>query len=64
MAMNHLYTIVQCPGTQQFFFLNKDFPLVSHLIASYVGVSDIGHYIWYDILAIIARRHNSLNASC
>ena len=28
------------------FFLNKGFPLVSHLTASYVGASDIGHYIW------------------
>jgi hypothetical protein len=47
MEMNHPYTIVQCPGTQQFFPQQK-FPLVSHLIASYVGASDIniGHYIW------------------
>ena len=25
---------------------------------------DIGHYIWWDTLAIIAKRHDSLNASC
>ncbi len=25
--------------------------------------TDIGHYIWQDILAIIAKRHDSLNAS-
>ncbi len=32
-------------------------------MASYVGASDIGHDIWWDILAIIAKRRNSLNAS-
>jgi hypothetical protein len=45
MEINHPYTIVQCPGTQQF-FLNEGFPLVSRLITSYVGASEIGHYIW------------------
>jgi hypothetical protein len=60
---NHSYTDVQCPKTQQVFFLSKGFPLVSCLIASYVGESDIGHDIWWDILAIIAKRHDSLNAS-
>ncbi len=26
--------------------------------------TDIGHVIWEDILAIIAKRHDWLNASC
>ncbi len=42
----------------------RQWPLVSCLIASYVGASDIGHDIWQDILVIIPKRHNSLNASC
>jgi hypothetical protein len=46
------------------FSLIKGFPLVSHLMASYVGASDIGHDIWKDILGIIAKKHNLLNASC
>jgi hypothetical protein len=56
---NHPYTDVQCPKTQQVFSLSKG----SRLIASYVGASDIGHDIWWDILAIITKRHDSLNAS-
>ena len=43
---NHSYTDVQCPKTQQVFFLSKVFPLVSRLIATYAGASDIGHDIW------------------
>ncbi len=33
------------PRNSAVFFLNKGFPLVSHLIASYVGASDIGQYL-------------------
>ncbi len=61
---NQPYTDVQCQKTQQFLSLSKGFLLVSHLIALYAGASDIGHDIWQDILVIIAKRHNSLNASC
>jgi hypothetical protein len=43
---NQPYTDVQCPKTQQVFSLSKVFPLVSRLIASYVGTSDIGHDIF------------------
>jgi hypothetical protein len=46
MVMNHPYTDGQCPKTQQVFSLIKGFPLVSRLIASYVGASVIGHVIW------------------
>ena len=30
----------------------------------WVNEPDIGHFIWYDILMIIAKKHNSINASC
>ncbi len=42
MVMNHPYTDGQCPKTQQVFFLIEGLPLVSCLIASYVGASVIG----------------------
>ncbi len=34
------------PRNSAVFFLSKGFLLVSHLIASYMRASDIGHYIW------------------
>ncbi len=45
MVINHPYTLVQCPRITSF-FLKKGFPLISRLIASYVGASDIGHSIY------------------
>ena len=48
MVINHPYTLVEGPRTKQVFFLTKGFPLVSRLIASFVGASDIGQDIQYD----------------
>ncbi len=45
MVINHPYILVQCPRISNF-FLKKGFPLISRLIASYVGASDIGHSIY------------------
>ena len=46
MEINHPFALLSNAQELSSFFLNTGFPLVSHLTASYVGASDIGHYIW------------------